>query len=132
MKLIAAATLLFSTSVFAANQCKPDDVCISFKPFDVKEKSFEIKCKDIVQPDIAPNRYDMNVLSFQILNPVDVKNESSIAGFSVGALYILNRKYGELRVESNISDSMSTYVNDDAQLNVANALISCVDSLKSK
>lgn len=132
MKLITVAALLFSTSVIAANQCKPDDVCVSFEPFDTKEKSFEVKCKDISHPDVTNNRYDMNVLSFQTLEPVDVKNESSIAGFSVGSLYVLNQKYGDIRVESNVSDSMSTYINDDAQANIASALISCVDSLKSK
>ncbi|MCW2254041.1 hypothetical protein M2263_000132 [Providencia alcalifaciens] len=132
MKLITIAALLFSTSVMAANLCKSDDVCVSFEPFDTEEKSFEIKCKDISHPDMSTNQYDMNVLSFQILKPVDVKSESSIAGFSVGSLYVLNQKYGEIRVESNVSDSMSTYVNDDTQLNAANALISCVDLLKSK
>lgn len=132
MKLITVAAFLLSASAMAANQCKPDDICVSFKPFDTKEKGFEVRCKDISQPDVSTNRYDMNVLSFQILEPVDVKNKSSITGFSVGSLYVLNQKYGEIRVESNVSDSMSTYINDDTQANIASALISCVDSIKSK
>ncbi|HEC8346204.1 TPA: hypothetical protein RG646_RS07320 [Providencia rettgeri] len=132
MKLIIVAALLFSASVMASNQCKPDDVCVSFEPFDAKEKSFEVKCKDVSQPDVSTNQYDMNVLSFHILEPVDVKNESSKAGFSIGSVYILNQKYGETRVESSVTDSMSTYINDEAQASIASALISCVDSLKSK
>lgn len=131
MKLITVASLLFSTSVMAANQCKPDDVCVSFKPFDAKEKSFEVKCKDVSRPDVSTNRYDMNVLSFQIIEPVDENNESSVTGFSVGNFYILNQKYSELRVESNVSDSMSIYVNDDAQVNAAYSLVKCIESLNN-
>lgn len=130
MKLLVVAALLLSTSAMADNQCKLDDVCVLFEPFGVKEKGFEIKCKNIVSPKIETNRYDIEVLSFRTLEPVEIKNESLVMGYSVGTLYILNQKYGELRVDTHVSRSASIYVEGDIQINAANALIDCVNSHK--
>lgn len=44
MKLLTVATLLFSTSVIATNQCKPDDICFSIT---AGTEEIVVQCKDV-------------------------------------------------------------------------------------
>lgn len=132
MKLLVVAVILLSASAIAAEQCRPDDTCVSYVPFNAKDKKFEIKCKNIVAPEINKNQYDMVELSFNIIEPIDIKDKSLIGGYSFGTLYILNKKYTDLRADTSVSSGMSVYVDGREQINAANALISCVNSLNSK
>lgn len=44
MKLLTVATFLFSTSVMATNQCKPDDICFSIT---AGNEEIVVQCKDV-------------------------------------------------------------------------------------
>ncbi|HIH4317562.1 TPA: hypothetical protein ACYSBI_001498 [Morganella morganii] len=132
MKLFAVVAILFSASVIAANQCRPDDVCISYVPFDARNKGFEVECKNIKNIKMDKNQYDMTELSFDLIEPIDIKNKSAVDYYSFGTLYILNNKYADLRGDTSVSSGMSIYVDGMEQVNAASALISCVKSLSSK
>lgn len=132
MKLLVVAVTLLSASAIAADQCKPDDTCVSYIPFNAKDKKFKIECKNIANPEIIKNKYDMIELSFNIIEPIDIKDKSLLDGYSFGTLYILNKKYTDLRADTSVSSGISVYVDGREQINAANALISCVNSLNSK
>ncbi|MTC44274.1 hypothetical protein GKR71_00270 [Providencia sp. wls1922] len=131
MKLITVAALLFSTSVMAANQCKPDDVCMSFTPDSSGEKGFSVECKDIYFTELKNDIYDTKKLSVKMTRSIDVKNEASLTGYSYGVIRILSYEYGHVSVDDMVKDKIYLSINDE-QIDAANALISCVDSLKSK
>lgn len=78
------------------------------------------------------NKYDMIELSFNIIESIDIKDKSLIGGYCFGTLYILNKKYTNLRADTSVSSGISVYVDGREQTNAANALINCVNSLNSK
>ncbi|HGN0014056.1 TPA: hypothetical protein ACXN03_000700 [Proteus mirabilis] len=131
MKLITVAALLFSASAMAADQCKLDDACIVFKPDSIEEKGFSVKCENIYFAELKDDLYDSKKLVVKMIDPIDIKNKSSLTGYSFGVINILNHIYGGARIDINLSDNIYLSI-DESQVNAANALISCVDSLKVK
>nr|WP_272578161.1 MULTISPECIES: hypothetical protein [unclassified Providencia] len=131
VKLLTAAAILFSASGMATNQCKPDDVCIVFRPDSIEEKGFSVECENIYLAELKDDLYDSKKLIVKMTNPIDIKNKSSLTGYSFGVINILNHNYGGARIDISLSDNIYLSI-DESQVNAADALISCVDSLKAK
>ncbi|EQC1412998.1 hypothetical protein ACY2L5_004357 [Providencia rettgeri] len=124
MKLITAAALLFSTSVMAANQCKPDDVCLSFK---TNKGELSIACKNIESAEIDTHIQENDSLGVRFKNDTglsdfSVKNIGQIADININGV-----KYTQAVITSRMDTSIRVPVTSSPNFQLIDDLIKCVN-----
>lgn len=129
MKLITFAALLFSTSVMAANQCKPDDVCLKFESSNASK---EIRCKSISMVSIRNNDEYGRALSISVNRRNAFHKYNQEYNNEDSKIYIMNEEFKlQLEIdESTIMDLMMV-LNNQRKKKAAEKLVSCHSYLSS-
>ncbi|MGJ3349447.1 hypothetical protein AAZR23_08120 [Morganella sp. Je.2.23] len=127
MKLLVAVVILFSASVMAANQCKPDDVCLTFK---TNKDELPIACKNIESAKISLfSTYFENNKSLAIV----LKEDAGLGEFSakninqLAELYIRGVKYNQAVFSTRLGNSLQFSVKDAPDFQSIDSLIKCVN-----
>ncbi|QUC26988.1 hypothetical protein JY390_06615 [Providencia stuartii] len=124
MKLLAVAALLFSTSTIAANQCKPDNECLSFK---TSESEISIACRNIESAKL--NTYIDTNDSLAIM----LKSGTGLSDFSVKNtgktidIYISGVKYHRAVITARMDTSIRIPITVRPNFKLVDDLIRCVN-----
>lgn len=124
MKLLAIFSLLFSTFAMAANQCKPDDICLSFK---TSKDELSIACKNIESAEIDTHIQENDSLGIRL------KNNTGLSGFSVkniGQIADINIngvKYTQAVITSRMDTSIRITITSNPNFQLVGDLIKCVN-----
>lgn len=125
MKLITVAALLFSTSAIAANQCKPDDVCLKFES---NESTYTLHCKGIGRVEI--NDADSGDTFFTIF----LKKEYNLYEYAKNnykedsVMSIFNKKF-KLTIGQRVRRVLVIPITSSEIKESTDSLMSCVKSL---
>lgn len=124
MKLLAIFSLLFSTCAMAANQCKPDDICLSFK---TSKDELSIACKNIESAEIDSHIQENDSLGIRL------KNNTGLSGFSVknigqvADVNINGVKYTQAVITSRMDTSIRVTITSNPNFQLVDDLIKCVN-----
>ncbi|HDU8581819.1 MAG: hypothetical protein KHY92_05455 [Morganella morganii] len=123
MKLLVMG-ILFSTSVMAANQCKPDDVCLSFK---TSKDELSITCKNIESAKISTVIGKNDSLDIHLNGDTGLSDFSAKNMYQTAELYINGTKYSQAVITSRMSNSIRINVKDNSDFQLVDDLMRCVD-----
>ncbi|EMD6370812.1 TPA: hypothetical protein ACYSAQ_001168 [Morganella morganii] len=123
MKLLVMG-ILFSTSVMAANQCKPDDVCLSFK---TSKDELSITCKNIESARISTVIEKNDSLDIHLSGDTGLSDFSAKNMYQTAELYINGTKYSQAVITSRMSNSIRINVKDNPDFQLVDDLMKCVD-----
>lgn len=123
MKLLVMG-ILFSTSVMAANQCKPDDVCLSFK---TSKDELSITCKNIESAKISTVIGKNDSLDIHLNGDTGLSDFSAKNMYQTAELYINGTKYSQAVITSRMSNSIRINVKDNPDFQLVDDLMRCVD-----
>lgn len=123
MKLLVMG-ILFSTSVMAANQCKPDDVCLSFK---TSKDELSITCKNIESAKISTVIGKNDSLDIHLNGDTGLSDFSAKNMYQTAELYINGTKYSQAVITSRMGNSIRINVKDNSDFQLVDDLMRCVD-----
>ncbi|MET4878569.1 hypothetical protein AB7160_01275 [Morganella morganii] len=123
MKLLVMG-ILFSTSVIAANHCKPDDVCLSFK---TSKDELSIACKNIESAKISTVIEKNDSLDIYLNGDTGLSDFSAKNMYQTAELYINGTKYSQAVITSRMSNSIRINVKDNPDFQLVDNLMKCVD-----
>lgn len=128
MKLPVVVALLLSTSAMAANQCKPDDICLKIETgSDIHAvpcsgiKSTKFKYSEKYGDEFViyvDEKYDFNRFARRNYNN---GNEVSI--------YLLNYKFNLKSIYPRLRNNIAINISHEKVYDAANKVKSCVDNL---
>ncbi|WP_368888132.1 hypothetical protein [Proteus columbae] len=124
MKLITVAALLFTTSAIADNQCKPDDICLSF---NTSKGELFIACKNIESAEIDSHIQENDSLRIRLKNDTglsnfSVKNIGQIADININGV-----KYTQAVITSRMDTSIRVTVTSSPNFQLIDDLIRCIN-----
>lgn len=124
MKLLIAVVILFSASVMAENQCKPDDICLSFK---TSKDELSIACENIESANISTYIEKNDSLDIQLKGDTGLSDFSAKNMYQIAELYINGVKYNQAVITSKMSNSIRINVKDNPNFQLVDDLMRCVD-----
>lgn len=127
MKIITVAALLFSSSAMAANQCKPDDVCLKFES---SKSSKAIRCSSISLASITNNEEYGKVLSISVNRRNTIFRYAQENHDEVSTIHLMNESFG-LKIDKSIKEDLMMILDNQRKSKAAEALVSCHDYLYS-
>ncbi|QIG05221.1 hypothetical protein [Proteus sp. ZN5] len=124
MKFLAIFSLLFSTFAMAVNQCKPDDICLSFK---TSKGELSIACKNIESVEIATHIQENDSLGIRLKNNTElsdfsVKNIGQVADININGI-----KYTHAVITSRMDTSIRITITSNPNFQLVDDLIKCVN-----
>lgn len=130
MKLFIVAALLFSTSVVAGDQCKPDDICLKI---EVDDDFHSVPCSGIKSAEFKHSEKDGE----QFVVYVDDKN--NFHSFAMrnryrtndASIYLSNYKFKLDFLSPRLRDNIALNISHEKISEAVNRVKSCVDSLNS-
>ncbi|MEQ4625201.1 hypothetical protein AB6G19_05510 [Providencia manganoxydans] len=128
MKLITVAALLFSTSVMAANQCKPDDVCLVI---ETGNDIHSVPCSGIKSTKFKYSEKHGNEFVVYVDEEYDF-NRFARRNYNRGnevSIYLLNYKFKLKSIYPRLRDNIAINISHEKVYEAANKVKSCVDSL---
>lgn len=127
MKLITVAALLFSTSVIAANQCKPDDICLKFES---NRASKTIHCKSIKLASIENNDENRKALWVTVNRRNAIYKYAQDNHDEISKIHVMNDVFG-LKIDENAKMDFMMILDSQHKNNAAETLVSCHNYLSS-
>ncbi|MGO2337449.1 hypothetical protein [Providencia sp.] len=128
MKLITVAALLFSVSALAANQCKPDDLCLKI---EVDNDFHSVPCSGIKSAEFKRSeKYGEQFVVY-----VDDKNDFNSFAMrnryrtNDASIYLSNYKFKLDFLNPRLRDNIAIDISHEKIIEAANKVKSCVDSL---
>lgn len=130
MKLITVAALLFSTSVMAANQCKPDDICLKLETNnDVHSVACSgIKSAEFKHSEKYGEQFVVYVDEQNNFNAFARRNRNNANDVSI---YLSNYKFKLGFLNPRLRDNIAIDISHEKISEAANKVKSCVDSLNA-
>ncbi|WP_404460752.1 hypothetical protein [Providencia rettgeri] len=128
MKLITVAALLFSASSMAANQCKPDDVCLKL---EVDNDFHSVTCSGIKSAEFKHSekygeQFVVYVDEQNNFNAFARHNRNNANDVSI---YLSNYKFKLGFLNPRLRDNIAINISHEKISEAANKVKLCVDSL---